>query len=64
MRARRRIPRNHKKIPNYWADRTKFDRHDVDDYSCWTDRSQDRLVDNVDPRTPNDSLDPDKPRGM
>jgi hypothetical protein len=35
----------------------------LDDYSCWTDRSQNNLRDN-DQKTPMDMLDPEKPQGM
>ena len=35
----------------------------VDDYSCWTDRSQNNLRDN-DQKTPMDVIDPEKPQGM
>jgi hypothetical protein len=35
----------------------------VDDYSCWTDRSQNNLRDN-DQKTPLDYVDVDKPQGM
>lgn len=42
----------------------KFDRHPVDDYSCWTDRSIPTPELDNDPRMAEDSLDPEKPRGM
>ena len=60
-----RIKKKKRKIPNWCLDKKyHFDRHDVDDYSCWTDRSVPTPELDTDPRMAEDSLDPDKPRGM
>ena len=59
------INRRRKRIPKWCLDKKyKFDQHETDPYSVNTDRSQPTPVEDSDPRTAFDALDPEKPKGM
>ena len=57
--------RRKKKLPRWCLDKSyKPLQHEVDDYSCWTDRATPTPELDTDSRTAFDALDSDKPRGM
>jgi hypothetical protein len=52
-----------KKLPKSYRRPDKHVNKD-NDYSIWTDKSVPTPVNDTDPRMAEDSIDPDKPRGM
>ena len=57
--------RRKRMLPGWCMDKNyKPLQHEVDEFSAWRDRSVVTPAEDTDPRMANDSLNPEKPKGM
>jgi hypothetical protein len=62
---RRRYRGLRKRLPEWCLDKNfKPLQHETDSFSTWTDRAVATPAEDSDPRMAEDSLNPEKPRGM